>query len=75
MVLLLLLGLHVLLLLLVMYHDITSEGLDMLVLLVLLVLILVLILMQHHNVTLPIRRMQLLTATQNTTLAYYAEDP
>ena len=74
-VLLLLLGLHVLLLLLVTYHDITSKGLELLVLLVLLVLFLVLIVIQHQNVTLPIRRMQIVTATQKTTLAYDAKVP
>ena len=47
----------------------------MLVVLVVLVLFLVLILMQHHNVTLQIRRMQIVRATQNTKPAYSAEVP
>ena len=64
-----------LLLLLVMYHGITSKGLELLVLLVVLVLLLVLILKQHHNVTIQIRRMQILTATHNTKRACYGEVP
>ena len=58
-----------LLLVLVMYDGITSKGLELLVVLVLLVLLLVLILVQHYNMTVLIRCMQILTATQNTTLA------
>ena len=71
----LVLRLHVLLLLLVMYEDITSKGLELLVLLVVLVLFLIPMLIKYDLVKLTIRHMQLLTATQNTTLAYDAEVP
>ena len=66
---------QVLLLLLVINHEITCKGLELLVVLVVLVLLLVLFLMQPHNVTLQIRRMQIVTARHNTKRAYSAEVP